>query len=64
MKNLLYTITLISGVLAFLSCKKQQETTDAGNQFSGREGEIELVVLDPGHFHASLLQKFPQQQVQ
>jgi predicted dehydrogenase len=63
MKNLLYTITLISGVLAFLSCKKQQETTDAGNQFSGREGEIELVVLDPGHFHASLLQKFPQQLV-
>lgn len=63
MKNLLYTITLISGVLVFFSCKKQQETTDASNQFSGREGEIELVVLDPGHFHASLLQKFPQQQI-
>ncbi len=63
MKNLLYTIMLISVVLVFLSCKKQQETTDDNNQFSGREGEIELVVLDPGHFHASLLQKFPQQQV-
>ena len=63
MKNLLYPITLILGVLLFLSCKKQQETADANHPFSGREGEIELVVLDPGHFHASLLQKFSQHQV-
>ncbi|MEN6598637.1 MAG: putative oxidoreductase C-terminal domain-containing protein [Proteiniphilum sp.] len=36
---------------------------DAKDIFTGRAGEIELVVLDPGHFHASLLQKFPQEQV-
>jgi len=63
MKNLLYTFTLILGVLVLLSCKKQKETTDTKDLFSGRAGEIELVVLDPGHFHASLLQKFPQRQV-
>lgn len=63
MNNLLYTISLFSVVLLFLSCKKQQEKTDTNQSFSGREGEIELVVLDPGHFHASLLLKFPQDQV-
>lgn len=32
---------------------------NADNQaaFTGKEGEVKLVVLNPGHFHASLLQK-------
>jgi hypothetical protein len=33
----------------------EKESTAAG--FSGKEGEIRLMVLAPGHFHASLLQK-------
>jgi Predicted dehydrogenases and related proteins len=39
--------------------EKEQSTT----VFTGKDGEIELIVLDPGHFHASLLQKFPQKPV-
>jgi len=63
MKNLFYTITLIIGTLLIFSCQNQTKTMDAKDIFTGRAGEIELVVLDPGHFHASLLQKFPQEQV-
>ena len=27
------------------------------NEFSGKKGEVKLLLLDPGHFHADLLQK-------
>lgn len=65
MRNMLYQLLIILGTLLLFSCnmrrdtEKQQSTT----VFTGQEGEIRLVVLDPGHFHASLLQKFPQRQV-
>ncbi len=32
-------------------------------KFSGAEGEIKLIVLDPGHFHAALVQKTMYKQV-
>lgn len=63
MKNLFYILTLILGALLIFSCQNQKKTMDTKNLFTGKEGEIELVVLDPGHFHASLLQKFSQKQV-
>lgn len=63
MKNLFYAIMLIMGVPLIFSCQNQKKRMDSKDIFTGRAGEIELVVLDPGHFHASLLQKFPQQQV-
>ena len=28
-----------------------------GNKFSGAAGEVRLITLDPGHFHAALVQK-------
>ncbi|MEZ4830253.1 MAG: putative oxidoreductase C-terminal domain-containing protein [Bacteroidia bacterium] len=31
--------------------------------FSGAKGEVKLITLDPGHFHASLVQKFMYDQV-
>ena len=43
--------------------QKGKEDTSSKIVFTGKNGEIELVVLDPGHFHANLLQKFPQKQV-
>ncbi len=63
MKNLLHTFTPILIMLFILSCNTQKEKKESKPSFTGRDGEIELVVLDPGHFHASLLQKFPQKQV-
>jgi predicted dehydrogenase len=32
-------------------------------KFTGAPGEIKLMTLDPGHFHAALIQKFPYAQV-
>lgn len=44
--------------LAFLSCT-QQNKEKGGNvpTFTGKAGEVKLIVLAPGHFHANLLQK-------
>ncbi|MBF6629193.1 MAG: oxidoreductase, partial [Proteiniphilum sp.] len=49
----------ILGSLLMLSCNTPH-TRDKGEvtpTFTGQEGEVRLIVLDPGHFHASLLQK-------
>ena len=56
---------MILGVLLLFSCNTRKETNNEQltTMFTGKDGEIRLVVLDPGHFHASLLQKFPQCQV-
>ncbi|WP_298648073.1 putative oxidoreductase C-terminal domain-containing protein [uncultured Proteiniphilum sp.] len=65
MRNILYQLVIILGVLLFFSCnmRKDTEKEQSSTIFTGQDGEIRLVVLDPGHFHASLLQKFPQRQV-
>ncbi len=38
-----------------LSCQKEQNTM---SKFTGAKGEVRLMTLDPGHFHAGLVQKF------
>jgi predicted dehydrogenase len=50
--------------LAFLSCMQQNKEKD-GNipTFTGKAGEVKLIVLAPGHFHANLLQKSAMPQV-
>ena len=64
MKNHLNIFASIFAFLFILSCSTQnKENKESKHLFTGADGEIELVVLDPGHFHASLLQKFPQKQV-
>ncbi|MDR0713225.1 MAG: Gfo/Idh/MocA family oxidoreductase [Bacteroidales bacterium] len=37
-------------------------TADKKSQFTGADGEVKLITLDPGHFHAALVQKsmYPQ----
>lgn len=64
-KNILYPMVLIFGTLLLFSCnmRKNSDKETSPTMFTGKNGEIRLVVLDPGHFHASLLQKFPQHQV-
>lgn len=65
MKKIIYNLTLILGFLLLFSCtmQKGKKESESNRIFRGQSGEIKLVVLDPGHFHASLLQKFPQKQV-
>lgn len=33
------------------------KTSNEGNSFTGAKGEVKLMTLDPGHFHAALVQK-------
>ncbi|MBR5877356.1 MAG: Gfo/Idh/MocA family oxidoreductase [Alistipes sp.] len=44
----------MGAMLALAGC--QQAQTDA--KFSGRKGEVKLLTLDPGHFHAALVQMY------
>ncbi|MDR2915925.1 MAG: oxidoreductase [Tannerella sp.] len=44
--------------LALFSCNpKSKDSARNTTTFTGKEGEAKLIVLAPGHFHASLLQK-------
>ena len=65
MKSELYLLEIIVFSLFFISCNANQEKKGIKQQtvFTGKDGEIKIVVLDPGHFHASLLLKFPQKQI-
>lgn len=36
---------------------KTAETVDTMQKFTGAKGEVKLMTLDPGHFHAALIQK-------
>ncbi|WP_083984961.1 putative oxidoreductase C-terminal domain-containing protein [Geofilum rubicundum] len=40
-------------LLTFVSCQQQKPAT----VFTGAENEVKLITLDPGHFHAALIQK-------
>lgn len=44
----------IIGFLLLLSCNKPGTKQD---MFTGAKGEVKLITLDPGHFHAALVQK-------
>lgn len=41
----------------FLLSYHSVEAKTTVNEFSGKKGEVKLLLLDPGHFHADLLQK-------
>ncbi|HHV85262.1 MAG TPA: oxidoreductase [Petrimonas sp.] len=65
MKKIINSLTIMLGFLLLFSCNIQREKKEMPSKtvFTGKDGEIKLIILDPGHFHASLLQKFPQKQV-
>ena len=59
MKNKVYIIVLALLTMAVIhSCKTEKKA-----QFTGAEGEVKLITLDPGHFHAALVQKNMYRQV-
>ncbi len=61
MKNLLiFSFVIIA--LTLSSCSKQTEKME-GKKFTGKAGEVKLMILDPGHFHAGLVQKFMYKQI-
>jgi len=50
------------GFVIFLTSCNHQRTEDQNLEFMGEPGGIKLITVDPGHFHASLVQKsmYPQ----
>jgi predicted dehydrogenase len=50
-------------ILGSCSGKKPQISEIKTNPFTGVKGEVKLMILDPGHFHAALVQKSMQSQI-
>lgn len=40
-----------------------KSSPEASRNFTGAPGEVKLITVDPGHFHAALVQKFPLEQI-
>lgn len=49
-----YLIFTMTALLAATSCSNKK---DEAKTFTGVPGEVKLITLDPGHFHAALVQK-------
>ena len=60
LRKVLLVITLVVSIVMLTSCKK---TEPAAGAFTGAKGEVKLITLDPGHFHAALVQKVMYDQV-
>ena len=59
LRKILLTITLVAMVVMLNSCAK----TKPEAKFTGAKGEVKIITLDPGHFHAALIQKIMYDQV-
>lgn len=59
--NYLGSIVMTTGAAVLLSCAAVGG--DSQQKFTGAEGEVKLITLDPGHFHAALVQKSAYKQV-
>lgn len=55
-----YLVFTMIALLAAISCSTKK---DEARPFTGAPGEVKLITLDPGHFHAALVQKNSYQQV-
>lgn len=54
---------LVIGLMLFSCVSKNKEKAVNDMMFTGEDGEVKLIVLAPGHFHANLLQKSAMPQV-
>jgi len=55
-KTFLLVCSVLLGLTCLYGCKKSEKTAQ-------KTGEVQLIVLDPGHFHASLVQKISYPQI-
>ena len=49
-----YTIVILLLIMIVVSCTNKKDKT---KRFKGSKGEVSLMTIDPGHFHAALVQK-------
>ena len=57
MKNLIPVAMLVASLIVTSCGGGGTKISNKGNTFSGAKGEVKLMTLDPGHFHAALVQK-------
>jgi predicted dehydrogenase len=55
--------TLLVGGILLSAAACESASTAPPDRFTGATGEVRLVTLDPGHFHAALVQKYPYDQI-
>ena len=48
---------LVLALLTSCSSGKKSSPQAGSKPFTGAKGEVKLITLDPGHFHAALVQK-------
>jgi predicted dehydrogenase len=62
MKRISWAIIVLLGLscVGLHSCSKKE---DSAMKFTGAKGEVKIITLDPGHFHAALVQKTMYDQV-
>ena len=66
MKNTRAIYYFLILLIAMANCTSSSETDkepETNKPFTGAKGEVKLINLDPGHFHAALVQKFMYDQV-
>ncbi|MCG6189063.1 putative oxidoreductase C-terminal domain-containing protein [Maribellus maritimus] len=63
MKKLPIIALAAAFLLACSGGNKSTETEEVKPMFTGAKGEVKIMTLDPGHFHAALVQKNMYQQV-
>lgn len=54
-----YFLAILSGAVMLTACNSGQKKSNEENKsmFTGAQGEVKIMTLDPGHFHAALVQK-------
>jgi hypothetical protein len=61
MKKIILSGFIFSLMILLASCggagKSAEKKTSEKSAFIGAKGEVRIITLDPGHFHASLVQK-------
>lgn len=65
MRKLSLGILSVSIILAACTggSQKNKPTSETKTMFTGAKGEVKLMTLDPGHFHAALIQKSMYEQI-
>jgi len=54
MKGIIFSGLILSLIISLTSCGGSSKSAPS---FTGAKGEVKIITLDPGHFHATLVQK-------
>ena len=63
MNKKLIPLVAVATLLSACAGGGQKTTETSTNKFTGAAGEVKLMTLDPGHFHAALIQKSMYKQI-